>query len=129
MIETAIKYLVCPSSTTIPAIATRLYVGTLPDIVTYPCAIMYSISRTEDMYESNIRTERFQFSCYAETLSSATSIADSIKDRIKRYYGQPSTAYAYRIISAWFDNLTFLYDDSVLKYVRILDMKIRYKEV
>ena len=129
MIESMIKYLVVPTSSAIPAIASRLYIGSLPDEVTYPCAIMYSVSRTEDMFESNIKTERFQFSCYAETLSSATSIADSIKDKIKRYYGQPSTDYSYRIVNAWFDQMNFLYDDGVLKYVRILDMMIRYTEV
>lgn len=124
MIETDIKNLIVPTSSAIPAIGSRLYIGSLPDLVTWPAVVMYSISRINEVHEANIFSERIQFSIHADYLSSATDIADDIKDKLKRYYGAPSTSY--RIINSFFENMSYLYDDLNLKYVRILDMFVRY---
>src|SRR4030042_1472351 len=110
MIETQLRSLIIPSSSSIPAISTRLYIGGLPDTVTYPCAVMYSISRFYEVPEADVRSERIQFSCYAATLSSATDIADAIKDKIVRYRGQNSTSDTYVIIDSKFDNMNFIYE-------------------
>lgn len=128
MIETEIKNWVIPTSSYIPTIAKRLYVNQLPDSVTYPCAVLYSISRNE-MHECDFFTERFQFSCYAVHKSSATEIADSIKDRLKRFYGKLSTASNYTVVNSVMDNLVYLYDSNSLKHVEILDMLITYRRV
>lgn len=124
MIETDIKNLVIPTSSAIPAIGSRLYIGSLQTTSAYPQVAMYSISRVNETHEASVLTERIQFSIYADYLSSATDIAESIKDTVKRYYGDTSTSY--RIVNAIFDNMSYMYDDMVLKYVRILDMIVRY---
>ena len=124
MIETAIRNLVAPTSSSIPEIGSRLYIGNLPDEVTYPAVVMYSEQRFEDMFESDIKTERIKFFCYADYLSSATLIATSIRDILKRYYGAISTEY--QVINTWFDSMSYVYDNDVLKYIRILDMNMRY---
>ena len=129
MIETQIRNLVVPTSSHIEAIGSRLYIGGLPDSVTYPAVAMFVISRPEDMYESGVITDRIQFSCMANYLSSATEIAEAIKDKLKRYRGQESTTESYKIINSWFGSLSYLYDDLQLKYVRILDMFVRYIQV
>ena len=128
MIETQIKNLVIPTSSHIPEIGSRLYIGGLTDEVTYPAVAMFGI-RPQEMHDAPIMVERIQFSCYADHLSSATTVAESIKGKLKRYYGQESSTEDYKIINAAFDNMSFLYDDLVLKYVRILDMLVRYMEV
>jgi hypothetical protein len=128
MIETDIVNLVIPTSSHIPEIGNRLYIADNPtSSVTYPMAIMFPISRVEDMFESRVKTERFQFSCFADTLSSATIVAEAIKDKIKGYFGS-TVSTSYMFINCWFDNMTYIYDDSVYKHVRILDMMIRYRE-
>ncbi len=126
MIETEIKNLVIPTSSYIPAIGPRLYIANLPDNVTFPCAVMFSISRLE-MHEAEVYVDRLQFSCFADHLSSASDIADSIKDRIKRFRGTPSTSSTYTIISAAADQTSYIYDSSLLKHIKILDMLIQYR--
>lgn len=129
MIETQIRNLVIPTSSHIPEIGNRLYIGGFPDEITYPAAAIFSISRIDDMYESGIMTERIQFTCMADYLSSATTVAEAIKNKLKRYYGQESTTESYKILSSWFAGMSYLYDDSQLKYIRILDMFVKYLEV
>jgi hypothetical protein len=124
VIATDLRNLIIPTSSAIPEIASRLYIGSLQATSVYPQAAMFPISRTEEIHEANVFTERIQFSVYADYLSSAVDIADAIKDKVKRYYGSPSTNY--RIVNAFFDNTTWLYDDQVFKHVSILDMIIRY---
>ena len=129
MIETELKHLIIPTSTHIPSIASRLYIANFPtSSVTYPCAIMYSISRYDEDHNCNLFTDRIQFSVYADTLSSAQTIADAIKDKLKRFQGSPSAlSTMYVIINSIFDNMSYMYDDRVLKHVKILDMIIRYR--
>jgi len=129
MIETELKQLVIPTSSHIPSIGNRLYIANFPtSSVTYPCAIMYSISRTGEDHGCNLFTDRIQFSVYADTLSSAQTIADAIKDKVKRFVGSPSAlSTVYVIINSIFDNMSYMYDDRVLKHVKILDMIIRYR--
>ena len=129
MIETQLRNLIVPTSTHIPEIASRLYIGSMPDVVTYPCAVIYSISRFGEIPEADVRAERIQFSCYANTLSSATTIAEAIKTKVNRYYGQESASESYHIIHSYFDNMNYLYESEIQKYVRILDMIITYMEV
>lgn len=129
MIETQLRNLIVPSSSHIPEIGSRLYIGGFPDEVTYPAVAMFSISRFDQMHDAPIQTERIQFSCYANYLSSATIIADAIIAKVQRYTGQESTTEDYKILNSIFDNMTYLYDDSVLKYARILDMIIRYMTI
>ena len=124
MIESAVRNLVIPTSSSIPEIGSRLYIGSFPDKLTYPAVVMYSEQRFEDMFESDIKTERIKFFCYANYLSSATLIAISIRDILKRYYGAISTEY--QVINTWFDSMSYVYDNDVLKYIRILDMNMRY---
>lgn len=126
MIETDIRNIIVPSSSSIPAIGSRLYIGNLPDNVTYPCAVMFSISRLE-IPEAEVNIDRIQFSCFADYLSSAADIADSIRDKIKRYYGTPSTTSNYIFSKCSVDQLTYLYDSSLLKHIKILDMLIQYR--
>lgn len=129
MIETQLRSLIIPSSSSIPDISTRLYIGELPDTVTYPCAVMYSISRYFEVPEADVRSERIQFSCYATYLSSATDIADAIKDKVIRYKGQESTADTYIILDSRFDNMNFIYESEIQKYVRVLDVIVTYRRV
>ena len=124
MIETAIKYYVAPTSTYIPEIETRLYIGTLPTTVTYPCAVMYSESRIDDMFESDVKTEIIKFICYAETLSSATDIAEQIKGRLKRYYGAISTAY--QVINTTVNDIGFGYNSDIKKHLKTVNFTMRY---
>jgi hypothetical protein len=126
MIEEQIKNLIVPTSSHIPAIGSRMYVGGLPDSVTYPAVAMFSISRFDRMHDAPLNTERIQFSCYADYLSSATTIAESIISKLERYQGQESTLENYKIINAKFGNMNYLYDSGVSKYVRLLDMVVRY---
>ena len=126
MIETDLRNIIVPSSSSIPAISTRLYIGQLPDNVTYPCAVMFPISRLE-MHEAEVITDRIQFSCFADYLSSTSDIRDAIRSKIKRYYGTPSTASSYIIISAAVDSGTYIYDPSLLKHIEIMDMLIQYR--
>lgn len=126
MIETEIRNLVIPTSSYITAIGSRLYIGSFPDQVTYPAAVMYSISH-EEMHDANIYSDRIQFSCYADYLSSAEEVALGIRDRVKRFYGLPSAASTVTIINSAYDNMAYLYDSGVLKHVKILDMMIRYR--
>lgn len=125
MIETEVRKLVVPTSSAIPAIGNRLYIGGAPTTATYPYAVMFSISRTE-MHEAEIPTERIQFSCYADTLSSATDIAEAIRDKVKRFYGSPSGS-TYTLLNCVYDNMIYLYDDVNYKHVKILDVFIRYR--
>ena len=129
MIETQIRNLVVPTSSHIPEIGSRLYIGGLPDSVTWPAAVMYSISRVNEGYDTTIRTDRMQFSVYADYLSSADTIVEAIKTKVKRYHGQQSTLESYMVINTAFDNISYLYDSNVLKHVKILDVLIRYMEV
>jgi hypothetical protein len=126
MIETDIKNLIVPSSSSIPEIGLRLYIGNLPDVVTYPCAVMFPISRLE-MHEAEVMIDRIQFSCYADYLSSASDIRDAIRNKLKRYYGTPSTASNYIFISCAVDQGSYIYDSSLLKHIEILDMLIQYR--
>ena len=126
MIDKQLKDFVIPTSTYIPSIGTRLYQDQLPDTVTYPCAVMFSVSRNE-YHEAEVYSERFQFTAYANTKSSAYDIIDSIKSRLKRFYGRFSTSSTYTIIGSQVDNVGYLYDSSVLKHVEILDMLITYR--
>jgi hypothetical protein len=128
MIETYIRNLVIPTSSAIPTIASRFYIGSFPtSSVTYPASVMYPISRFNEMPDCDVRTERFQFSVYADYLSSASDIAESIKSQLKGYYGTPSTVYS--IMKILFDNMSYMYDDQVLKYVKFLDMIIWYRGI
>lgn len=126
MIETELKQLIVPSTLTIPAIGSRCYIGTLPDEVTYPCALLFSVSRNE-MHDCSLVTERIQISCYADYLSSATAVQESITAILKRYYGLPHAASTYWIINSVFDNGVYLYDDELKKHIKIFDMMIRYR--
>ena len=128
-IEWEVKNIVAPTSTSIPEIGDRFYIGKFPDKLEYPAVVMYSISRLDDMFDAGIMTERFQFSCYANYLSSATDIAENIKNKLKRYYGSPTSTEYYRILGSWFDNMIYLYESDISKHVRILDMIVRYMEV
>ena len=125
MIESYIRKLVVPTSSHIPAIGSRLYTPMLPQTVTYPCAVFYSVSR-EEMHEASLMTDRIQFSCYAETLSSATAIADAIRDKLKRYIGPAYTGSTVSIIRSWVDNMVYIYDENINKHIKILDMFIQY---
>jgi hypothetical protein len=126
MIETDIRNIVIPTSSYIPMIASRLYIGNLPDVVTYPCAVMFSISRLE-MHEAEVNIDRIQFSCFADNLSSASDVCDAIRARLKRYYGTPSTASNYIFNSCAVDQVSYIYDSSLLKHIKILDMLIQYR--
>lgn len=126
MIETDLRNIIVPSSSSIPAISTRLYIGQLPDTVTYPCAVMFPISRLE-MHEAEVITDRIQFSCFADTLSSASDIRDAIRSKIKRYFGTPSTSSLFYIVSAVVDGGSYIYDSSLLKHIEIMDMLIQYR--
>jgi hypothetical protein len=127
MIETDLRNIIIPTSSYIPDIASRLYIGNLPDDVTYPCAVMYSISRLE-MQEAEVCIDRIQFSCFANYLSSATTVCDAIRDRIKRYFGTPSTSSNYIFNRCAVDQVSYIYDSSLLKHIKILDMLIQYRE-
>jgi hypothetical protein len=129
MIETQLKNLIVPTSSSVPEISTRLYIGSMPDTVTYPCAVMYSISRFHEVPEADVRSERIQLSCYAANLSSATDIADAIKDKVVRYYGQSSTTDPYVILDCRFDNMNYIYESEIQKYVRVLDVIVKYRKV
>jgi len=126
MIETEIRNLVIPTSSAIPAIGSRLYIGNLPDVVTYPCVVMFPISRLE-MHEAEVCIDRIQFSCFADYLSSASDIRDAIRNTLKRYYGTPSTASNYIFMSCAVDQGIYMYDSSLLKHIEILDMLIQYR--
>lgn len=126
MIETQLRNLIVPTSSHIPEIGSRLYIGGFPDVVTYPAAVMYSISRFGRVHGTDVNAERIQISCYADYLSSATTVAEAILSKVERYKGRESTTDTYSIINSVFDNMSFLYDDGVLKYVRILDVIVRY---
>lgn len=126
MIETEVRNLVIPTSSYIPAIGSRLYIGTLPDTVTYPAVAMFSISRSE-MHESELATERIQFSCYADYLSSATDIADAIKNRVKRFYGTLSTSSTTTFLQCSFESINYQYEAEIQKHVKIMDMFITYR--
>lgn len=125
MIESELHKLICPTSSSIPAIGNRLYIGTLPDTLVYPCVVMYAISRTE-MQEAKMPVERIQVSAYANYLSSATDIIDAVRDKCKRFYGPTYTGSTYSIVKCLFDNMTYLYDDVVDKHVKILDLLVFY---
>ena len=126
MIETELRNFLIPSSSAIPAIGTRLYIGNLPDTVTYPCVAMFPISQVEIPY-SEIFTDRIQFSCFADNLSSATDIALAIKTQLKKVYGTLSTSSTYTITDSYPENITYMYDSSILKHIKILDMSITYR--
>ena len=129
MIETELKHLIIPTSSHIPAIGNRLYIAGFPtSSVTYPMAVMYSISRIAEEHGDNLFTDRLQFSIYADYLSSASDIAEAIKTKLKRFVGSPSTlSTTYVVINSIFDNMSYMYDDRVLKHVKIMDMIIRYR--
>lgn len=127
MIETQLKYFIISSSSNIPEIGNRLYIGGFPDKLTYPAVVMYGISR-DQMHDVPVKTDRIQFSCYADTLSSATTIAEAIVSKLQRYTGRQSTDWNYIITNSIFSNMSYLYDSGVLKYVRIVDMTVRYLE-
>ena len=116
MIETDIRTFLIPTTSSIPSIGSRFYLNSLPDTVTYPCAIMFSVSRNE-IHEAEFYTERFQFSCYADYKSSAQEIADAIKTKLKRFFGNMSTSSTYTIRSAAVENLVFIVYN-ILKYER-----------
>ena len=78
-IEWEVKNIVAATSSYIPEVGNRFYIGSLPDELEYPAVVMYSISRSEEIPEANIMTERLQFSRYADYLSSATEVMDSIR--------------------------------------------------
>jgi len=126
MIDTEIRSWVIPTSSYIPSLATRLYLNQLPDVMTYPCAVMFSVSRNE-YHEAEVYSERFQFTSYADYKSSALEISDAIKSRIKRFYGSFSTSSTYTVIGVQVDNTGYLYDSSVLKHVEILDVLVNYR--
>ncbi|HSW63183.1 MAG TPA: hypothetical protein VLH56_07735 [Dissulfurispiraceae bacterium] len=129
MIETELRKMLVPSSSAIPQIGNQLYLGFIPSSITstaLPFAVMFSISRDE-MDEAEVALERIQWSCYADTMSSATEIADAIKDKVKRFYGPPVTGSTYTIVNTYYDNMVYLYDDVIHKHVKILDMLIRYR--
>ena len=133
MIENEIyRFLVstmCPSMT--GAVGTRLYIGQIPQTVTYPCAIMFLISRQDgNIYD--IPADRIQFSCYADSYSISKGLAEIILSLLKRlngdiFSGSTLTASTYTVFKTMFQNLTYLYDDSVYKHVSILDMTVQYK--
>ena len=127
MIETYIKSLIVPTATEIPAIGSRLYIGQLQTTSPYPQVAMYPISRYNELTACDVRTERFQFSIYADYFSSASDIAESIKNKLKGYYGEPSTSFA--IMNILFDNMGYMYDDLVFKHVKFLDMIIWYRSI
>jgi len=112
-------------------INSRLYIGQIPQEVTYPCAIMFIISRTDGpMYD--IPAERIQFSCYGNSYSSSKQLAEAIIGTLKRlngnmFSGSTISASTYTIFKTLYENLTYLYDDSVYKHVSILDMLVQYK--
>lgn len=126
MIDTELKNFVIPTSSYIPSIATRLYLNQLPDTATYPCAVLFSVSRNE-YHEAEVYSERFQFTSYANYKSSALEISDAIKSRLKRFSGSFSTSSTYTVIGVQVDNTGYVYDDSVLKHIEILDMLITYR--
>ena len=133
MIENELyRYLTSTLSTAVTAIiSSRFYIGQIPQTVTYPCVVMYLISRT-DGHLYDIPIERFQFSCYGNSYSSAKSISEAIIGSLKRlqgkmFLGSTITTSTYTIFKTLYDNLTYLYDDSVYKHVSILDMVIQYK--
>lgn len=126
--EWDVKNIVAATSTYIPEIGNRFYIGSFPDTLNYPAVVLYSISRIKEIPEADVMTERFQFSCYADSLSSATDIADAIKDKIKRYCGEtPSKSFI--INNSWFDNMNYLYESEISKHVKILDMQIQYRGI
>jgi len=125
MIESYIRKLVVPTSSHIPEIGVRMYTPTLPQTVTYPCAVFYSVSR-EEMGEANIMTDRVQFSCYSTSLTTASVIVDAIRDKLKRYIGPAYTGSTVSIIRSWVDNVVYIYDDNIQKHIKILDMFIQY---
>jgi hypothetical protein len=127
MIETYIKNLAIPTSSAIPEIGNRLFIGQLQTTSPYPQVAMYPISRFSEMPEADVRSERFQFSIYAEHLSSASDIAEAIKNKLKGYYGEPSTSYA--VMKILFDNMGYMYDDLVTKYVKFLDVIVWYRSI
>jgi hypothetical protein len=127
MIETYIKNLVVPTATEIPAIGTRLFIGQLQTTSPYPQVAMYPILRFSEMPDADVRSERFQFSVYADYLSSATDIAEAIKNKVKGYYGNPSTDFS--IMKILFDNMGYMYDDLVTKYVKFLDVIVWYRSI
>lgn len=126
------RFLVSTMSTAVTgAISTRLYIGQIPQTVTYPCAIMYLISRQDGiMYD--IPADRLQFSCYGDSYSVSKGVADAIISVLKRlngniFSGSTISASAYTVFKTMYQNLTYLYDDSVYKHVSILDMIVQYK--
>jgi hypothetical protein len=126
MIETELRTFLIPSSSAIPAIGTRLYIGNLPDSVTYPCVSMFPISQVE-IPEAEQWTDRIQFSCFAENLSSATDIALAIKTKMKKFYGKTSSTSTYTILDSYPENLTYRYEPTILKHIKDLDMSITYR--
>ena len=126
MIETAIRSLLVPSSSAIPQIGNRLYIGYVPSSASAPFVAMFSISR-EEMNEAEVAMERFQFSCYSDTVSEATDIAEAIVSGVKRFYGPPVSGSTYTITRTYFQNMVYLYDDVIHKHVKILDMLIQYR--
>ena len=126
MIETELRNFLVPSSSAIPAIGTRLYIGNLPDVVTYPCVAMHPISQVE-MPEAEIFKDRIQFSCFADNLSSATDIALAIKTQLKKVYGALTTSSTYTILDSYPENLIYMFDGTILKHIKILDMSITYR--
>ena len=129
MIETDLRSMLASSVTSSDVYnicAGRVYIGGLPQTVTYPAIVMFLINETED-HLSGVREDHIQYSCYADYYSSAMDLADSIVSKFKGLQRLISTGSTQNVFRSLYDNRSYLYDDSVTKHVAICDQLIQYK--
>lgn len=125
MIETALHDKIVADSRITSLVGTRVYVGSLPQGVSYPCICITEIG-FPSLYGRRIAFPHYQFSCYAATYPASYQVSDALITVLDGFCGKLST---YGIENIVFTNRNRLFDEQVGVYNVPTEFKVKFKEV
>lgn len=124
MIETALHNLLIADASITAIMGSRVYVGSLPQSVSYPNICIIEIS-PNPMFGTRCGFPHYQLSCRAESYDAAYALADAVVNVLQGYRGTQS---GYGIEHIEYITRNGIYDEKARKWHVPVEVKVKFKK-
>lgn len=102
----------------------RVYRQRIPPEPTFPLIVYRRVS-TPELHVSAYVEPRWQFDCWAETDTSADSVAEALRDALEGFHGAMGSTHVHAMVLNRIDD----YDELTSRWRVILDARLFYRDV
>jgi hypothetical protein len=105
-------------------IDSRVHRHRIPPDPTFPLIVYRRVS-TRELHASGYVEPRWQFDCWAETDTSADSVAKALRDALEGFHGAMGSTHVHAMVLNRIDD----YDEDAGRWRVILDARLMYRDV